>query len=237
MAGCGAGFALVLVLAAALGPSAQGVALACLAVAASAWVWSSVPGLRRTLRFGGAAAHAAGFAALWMLGDRPSGAPAGFKVGLVVGCSLAGLALLIVARRLSGWGPISAAIGATLGAWLVAAFSGSQGAAGSYPGWLEALFGLDPATAEAVSTLSRKVVHFVFYGTFGLLHLLALSHMGRREAVGASWVVVVLYAWTDETRQMGTTVRWGSPWDVLLDLTGAAAFTLVWVLRKRSPQR
>ncbi len=115
----------------------------------------------------------------------------GFKVGLVVGCSLAGLALLIVARRLSGWGPISAAIGATLGAWLVAAFSGSQGAAGSYPGWLEALFGLDPATAEAVSTLSRKVVHFVFYGTFGLLHLLALSHMGRREAVGASWVVVV----------------------------------------------
>ena len=133
--------------------------------------------------------------------------------------------------------PISAAIGATLGAWLVAAFSGSQGAAGSYPGWLEALFGLDPATAEAVSTLSRKVVHFVFYGTIGLLHLLALSHMGRREAVGASWVVVVLYAWTDETRQMGTTVRWGSPWDVLLDLTGAAAFTLVWVLRKRSPQR
>jgi VanZ family protein len=223
IAGAAVGFALILSGYAVFGSAVHPSALAVMAVVSSIWLWWTVPGVGPVFRLGAGALHAVGFASLWAAGASEVGLPGGFKAGLVLGSLLVGAALAGTGWRRPEWAPSCAAAGATLCAWLIAAFSGSQGAPGSYPSWLELLFGLDPAAAEAVSTVSRKFLHFFFYGLFGLLTLRAMPGRPSWRRFGVALLIVALYASTDEARQMGTRVRSGSPWDVLLDLSGAAA--------------
>ncbi len=233
IAGGAVGFALVLILHALYGPAALALALAGMASAGSIWQWWSVPELGPSARLAAGALHAVGFALLWAAGAAEAGLPAGFKPGLVLGCLVAGAILARVGRSRPAWSRACAAAGATLCAWLIAAFSGSQGAPGSYPSWLELLLGLDPASAEALSTLSRKVVHFLFYGTFALLTLRALPGRLSPRTVGIALLSVALYSCADETRQTATQVRSGSGWDVLLDLGGASAFATLSAVWRR----
>lgn len=233
IAGGVAGFALLVSAQALFGPLAQPSFFALSAVAGSVWLWWSVPGIGPVFRLGAGTLHAVGFASLWAAGSADVGTPPGFKAWLVSDCLSLGVCLAAVSRWRPEWAPSCAAAGATLCAWLIAAFSGSQGAPGSYPSWLELLLGLDPAAAEVLSTVSRKVVHFLFYGTFALLTLRAMPGRPYGRAVGIALLIVALYAWTDETRQMASAVRSGSLWDVLLDLSGACAFLALASARRR----
>jgi VanZ family protein len=96
-------------------------------------------------------------------------------------------------------------------------FSATQSA-----GWLERIFG--HAMPHALNVAVRKCGHLLVYGILG-----ALAWRAERR-VAIAMVVVAMVAIADEYSQGLTRTRSGSPWDVLLDLTGAAI--AVWVVRR-----
>ena len=95
----------------------------------------------------------------------------------------------------------------------------------------EAIFGhLSTATWETIHHLVRKTGHVLGYGLLGLAWLRAwwmtLLHSrflpnARRALVGTA-----LVACADEWHQSFLSNRTASPWDVLLDCSGAIAFQL-----------
>lgn len=106
--------------------------------------------------------------------------------------------------------------------FLVAFFSG---AGGSADGWVEAFqrwFGVRQAMAEALVQITRKFIHFVFYGSMGVLAMgWALSW---KRPVRAAFSFGLVWALThgifDEVRQSFHTNRTGSPFDVAINLAG-----------------
>jgi VanZ family protein len=93
-------------------------------------------------------------------------------------------------------------------------------------GWLRRIFGREvPFT---VHVAIRKSAHLLEYAILGALAWRA----DRRLAVALA--VAALVAITDETRQSFTVSRTGSPWDVLLDISGGSVG--VWVMRTVSPR-
>lgn len=108
---------------------------------------------------------------------------------------------------------------------LIAFYSSGQGGSGPMIGWYER-FGLTEAQAGALTYAFRKTVHFTFYGTVGWTALQAARAAGggRIEAIRTGMLVVLSVASFDELRQSGYANRSGSPWDVMLDLMGAAFF-------------
>jgi VanZ family protein len=81
-------------------------------------------------------------------------------------------------------------------------------------GLLARLFGRE--VPPAVNIAIRKLGHLVAYGILGMLAFRA----ARRNAYALG--IVLLVAMADEYSQGLTRSRTGSPWDVLLDMTGAA---------------
>ena len=67
----------------------------------------------------------------------------------------------------------------------------------------------------------RKLAHVGAYGFLAFLTFRA-ARMDFRRPILAAFVVVLLIATIDEWHQSTTRLRGGSPWDVLLDLCGAA---------------
>ena len=108
---------------------------------------------------------------------------------------------------------------------LVAYFSSGQGGPEPMEHWYER-YGLSKAIADALTHIFRKTVHFTFYGTVGLTTLIAARRAGasRGEALRTAFLTTFAVAICDELRQSGYANRSGSPWDVLLDLSGAVAF-------------
>jgi len=94
-------------------------------------------------------------------------------------------------------------------------------------GWLERLFGM--STPQAVNVLMRKSGHVLAYAVLALL-----AWRAHRTYVVAMLVALAVSI-VDETTQAMTITREGSPFDVLLDTSGAALALLVlaW-LRRRS---
>ena len=84
---------------------------------------------------------------------------------------------------------------------------------GNSQGWLAWFFGRE--VPYAINFLFRKGGHIVAYAILGALSWRA----DRRVAVGIAISLIV--AVTDESRQSMTVNRSGSPWDVLLDVTGS----------------
>ncbi len=112
-----------------------------------------------------------------------------------------------------------------VGAALVAYFSSGHGGPEPMEHWYER-YGLSKATADALTHIFRKTVHFTFYGTVGLSTVTAVRRAGasQGEALRAAFLVTLAVASCDELRQSGYANRSGSPWDVLLDLSGAVTF-------------
>jgi len=100
--------------------------------------------------------------------------------------------------------------------------------------WLLPYAGI--ATLEAVHAVIRKSAHFVEY--FILSVLLIRGLRGRERGWKARWAVWAVaiaagYAALDEFHQSFVPSRHASPWDSLLDTTGAASAQLVlWVVSR-----
>ena len=93
--------------------------------------------------------------------------------------------------------------------------------------WLRALSAdLDPRTRYRLIIGFRKSAHFIEYSILALLTFrAAMISAGRNQFASAAWIalfLVMALASADEARQAFSSVRTGSPYDVLIDLTGGA---------------
>ena len=91
--------------------------------------------------------------------------------------------------------------------------------------WLDWLTGdLDYRTRYRIYIAIRKSAHFVEYAILALLTFRAsLISANRTRLATAAWValfIVTSLAAADEARQAFSQVRTGSPYDVLIDVTG-----------------
>lgn len=101
-----------------------------------------------------------------------------------------------------------------LWAAVILSASNDSFSAGHSGGWLRRLLGRE--VPYAVHVTIRKMAHLLEYAILGALTWRA----DRRVAIALG--VAALVAITDETRQSFTVSRTGSPWDVGLDVIGAA---------------
>ena len=86
-----------------------------------------------------------------------------------------------------------------------------------------------------LDTILRKIAHAAEYALLCFLWWRALrTVMPRMRAIGLAFAVTVAYACSDELHQRSVEGRHGSPVDVAIDATGAAAAALV-IARWRSP--
>lgn len=106
---------------------------------------------------------------------------------------------------------------------LILSASNDSFSASESRGWLHELFGRE--MPYAVNYTMRKAGHILFYGILG-----ALAYRADKRIPVALGVVLIV-ASTDEFRQALTASRSGTPWDVLLDLCGAAV--AIYAMRKR----
>ena len=119
-----------------------------------------------------------------------------------------------------------------LGLWLlmglvilVSYFSSGQGSANPMMEWLTG-HGLTPEQAHAVTLAFRKTIHFTFYGTVAVSAFRSVLRSNGLwpEAIRTGLLAALALASFDEFRQGGYANRSGSPWDVLLDMTGGLVF-------------
>lgn len=109
--------------------------------------------------------------------------------------------------------------------------------------WLDWLTGdLDWRTRYKILAAIRKLAHLVEYAILAVLTFRAALRTARKNRLAtAGWVaafLVAALATADEARQALTATRTGSPYDVLIDMTGGAiaiAAVIVIMRRMRSP--
>lgn len=99
--------------------------------------------------------------------------------------------------------------------------------------WIDTILGFP--VPHWVNVAFRKTLHLTGYGILGALAYRATEW---REVVKAT-LVVALVASIDEWHQSTQLARRGSPWDVLLDVTGAllAIWLMIRVQQYRSRRR
>lgn len=121
-------------------------------------------------------------------------------------------------------------------------FSFEESSDAIYP-WLDWLTGdLDYRTRYRIYVGIRKSAHFIEYAILALLTFrAALIAAARTQLATAAWTalfIVACLASADEARQSFSAVRTGSPYDVLIDISGGLVMILglvVIVRRMRSP--
>jgi VanZ family protein len=113
--------------------------------------------------------------------------------------------------------------------WIVSAASSSYAGAGGMIHWVVSHLGFAPATAQTIVFFIRKTIHFSFYGFLGFATRTSAAKGGVApiESARFGFTSALLVASFDEMRQSTQPGRTGSFYDVLLDLTGAAAFLVV----------
>jgi VanZ family protein len=95
--------------------------------------------------------------------------------------------------------------------------------------WFSAQSSLPSSPDPLIEIITKKTAHGAEYAILALLLLRAFTH-GRSFSVrGAllAWVVVVIYAASDEIHQSLTPNRNPSPLDVLIDITGGMLALLI----------
>jgi VanZ family protein len=115
----------------------------------------------------------------------------------------------------------------------------------SFMPWLDWLTGdLDWRTRYQIYIAIRKSAHFIEYAILALLTFRAawLSAKRRSRFATAGWValfIVTALATADEARQAFSPVRTGSPYDILIDVTGGflAVLGLFLISRRIRPSR
>ena len=103
-------------------------------------------------------------------------------------------------------------------------FSFAESSDTVYP-WLDWLTGdLDYRTRYRIYVAIRTSAHFIEYAILALLTFrAALIAAARTQLATAAWValfLVAVLATADEARQSFSAVRTGSPYDVLIDVSG-----------------
>ncbi len=106
-----------------------------------------------------------------------------------------------------------------------------------YP-WLQWLIGdVDFTTRYKIFFAVRKSAHFIEYAILAILTFrAALLAAPRNQLATAAWVALFLVATlasADEARQAFSNTRSGSPYDVLIDVTGGAISVIGLVLIAR----
>ncbi len=104
--------------------------------------------------------------------------------------------------------------------------------------WLDWLTGdLDYRTRYQIYVGIRKSAHFIEYAILALLTFRAsLMAANRKPLITAGWValfIVTSLATADEARQAFSPVRTGSPYDVLIDITGGLITVLGLIIISR----
>jgi VanZ family protein len=88
-------------------------------------------------------------------------------------------------------------------------------------------------TIDLMHTIIRKMAHFTEYFIFSVLLMQALRGKERGwQSRWAIWAVIIVagYASLDEFHQVFVPSRHASPWDALLDTTGAiVAQVVLWI--------
>lgn len=116
-----------------------------------------------------------------------------------------------------------------VGMWMICifVFSGSLGAkSGSLSG--DTIASVKPylpsLSEQFVTIFVRKAAHIFMYSVLGLLlaNLLSDFKLRHKAVVGYSLLVAAVYASFDEVNQYFVGGRTSSPWDVVIDVIGAA---------------
>jgi VanZ family protein len=99
--------------------------------------------------------------------------------------------------------------------------------------------GTTDATIASVQLVVRKCAHLTEYAILAFLLYRAFDFSQRRiwRAAGITLFIATLYASLDEFHQAHVASRTGSPWDVMIDVIGAAiGLAICWrFFRARSP--
>ncbi len=117
--------------------------------------------------------------------------------------------------------------------------SGSAGGAGVMTAWFRTWLHLPEAQLGDLVFGVRKSFHFSFYGVVALTSFLT-SRSRKVElplAFGFGILSTLCLATFDEGRQAFSPGRTSSPWDVFLDMTGAAVFSGVTYVILRARKR
>lgn len=124
-------------------------------------------------------------------------------------------------------------------ACLVGYFSSALGGSPHTVHLLQWLFHMDAATADRISPIIRKSLHFTFYGIIGYsaLSLAKGSGVSGKAVIALGIAFAFCYASFDETRQSDSDTRGASVWDVALDVFGATTFCLIGSRGKSSKPR
>ena len=77
------------------------------------------------------------------------------------------------------------------------------------------------ATIASVQLIVRKCGHLTEYAILSALLYRASRSLTRRVHPAAAFLIAAIYAVLDEFHQAFVASRTGSPWDVLIDCTGA----------------
>ncbi len=122
---------------------------------------------------------------------------------------------------------------------MVGYLSGGIGGANHMHGFMTSMFHITQEQAEVVVRWLRKTIHFTAYGLVGysLFRAAIAGKTPRINAVIFALLTVLCLASFDEIRQTTAPNRSGSPWDVMLDLSGAASFALIGALTIASAPR
>ena len=210
------------------------------------WLWQ-LPALndldtRMTLLF----LYALPFLGLWLLSNpTPASTDRIFvQLGLLlligIGAIFAATGAMAIYRKKGALRPLmSVLFGLFVCCWLVALFSASTGAASHWVQALVSLFHLSAGRAEDVAIFCRKCLHFLFYGTLGLLAWRAAVRGGAASrAVLLGLLFVLFHASFDEFRQLSFPDRTASVRDVVLDMLGGAVVIAAGAtIKRRKPTR
>lgn len=206
-------------------------------------VWLGVLQTLREMRFGFLAglSQASGIWALWKVTDSATGpaltgsALSHKVVPLAAIGFIASVLLLLRAwpskdKKVLYW--LLFVLAAML---IIGTLSGSTGSGGSVVRWLIDTFHWDWPTAKKVVLVGRKCVHFIFYGlaAYGGFWSAWHARMGRETCAAFGLGTALFLGSFDESRQFLAIGRTGSPWDVGIDMLGAAFFSWIAFLKAK----
>lgn len=118
---------------------------------------------------------------------------------------------------------------------IIGTLSGSTGSGSLVVHWFVNTFHIDWPTAKKVVLIGRKCIHFTFYGLAAYGGFWAGWHAKmHREVCAAFGLGTALFLGSfDESRQFLAIGRTGSPWDVGIDMCGAAFFSWIAFLKAK----
>ena len=131
---------------------------------------------------------------------------------------------------ISAWFPV--ALGITVILFESTEFMGADHTTGPFRWLFQSIFGpINDASWDNIHHYIRKSGHFLGYGLIGLAWLRAwwftLPHSRFRTDAFLALMGTALVASCDEWHQTFLPNRTGTPWDVLLDCTGAIVLQLL----------